>query len=225
MTTIQTAEANWLADASRFAVISRLADDLGHELKNPLHSMVINLEVLRRRAEKGDNAAVQERVVVLEHEIHRLNQLMDGLLKLLRPGRDKGAPASLREIIDGIWPLVELRARLARVELEATPAPEHTLTRVPSSALRLAILGLSETAVERARLEGVPLRATWQNDRNDELFRFSVASGNPASALANSADGDDGARHALILLADTGATIETDDSGLLVRIPAATTLT
>jgi len=223
VTIIQTAEASWLADASRYAVVSRLADDLGHELKNPLHSMVINLEVLRRRAEKGDNAAVQERVVVLEHEIHRLNQLMDGLLKLLRPGRDKGAPASLREIIDGIWPLVELRARLARVELEATPAPEHALTRVASNALRLAILGLSEGAVERARLEGVPLRATWHNDRNDQLFRFSFPSGN--AMAAGGATDDEGARHAHILLADTGAAIETDDTGVSLRIPAATTLT
>jgi signal transduction histidine kinase len=33
--------------AERFALVRRIADDLAHELKNPLNAMVINLEVLR----------------------------------------------------------------------------------------------------------------------------------------------------------------------------------
>src|SRR5690606_30390207 len=34
---------------NKLALVERLADDLAHEIKNPLHAMVINLEVLRRR--------------------------------------------------------------------------------------------------------------------------------------------------------------------------------
>ena len=34
---------------NKLELVERLADDLAHEIKNPLHSMVINLEVLRRR--------------------------------------------------------------------------------------------------------------------------------------------------------------------------------
>ena len=40
-------DASFDLHASRYALLSRLADDLAHEIKNPLHSMVINLEVLR----------------------------------------------------------------------------------------------------------------------------------------------------------------------------------
>jgi branched-chain amino acid aminotransferase len=40
--------------ANRFALVSRLADDLAHEIKNPLNAIVINLEVLRTRVARAD---------------------------------------------------------------------------------------------------------------------------------------------------------------------------
>ena len=46
--------------ANRYDILSRLADDLAHEIKNPLNAIVVNLEVLRRKIETG---ATREPVV------------------------------------------------------------------------------------------------------------------------------------------------------------------
>ena len=58
-------ELNALTDeqirANRYELVSGLADDLAHEIRNPLHAIVINLEVLRLRVTRGDAPAALER--------------------------------------------------------------------------------------------------------------------------------------------------------------------
>src|SRR5690606_23973046 len=71
--------------ASRYRLISRLADDLAHEIKSPLHAMVINLEVLRRRVTAGDPDIALERAAGTDQEIPRPHQLAALLLTALRP--------------------------------------------------------------------------------------------------------------------------------------------
>src|SRR5690606_41450424 len=68
--------------ASRYRLFSRLADDLAHEIKNPLHAMVINLEVLRRRDTAGDPDIVLERAAVIDLVIQRKQQVVDLLITL-----------------------------------------------------------------------------------------------------------------------------------------------
>src|SRR5690606_31396497 len=77
--------------AIRYDLVSRLADDLAHEIRNPLNAIVINLEVLRGRVQRGDTAAALERIAVVEQETRRLHLIVDRLLQLLRPERDDGA--------------------------------------------------------------------------------------------------------------------------------------
>src|SRR5687768_15378066 len=100
--------------ANRFQLISRLADDLAHEIKNPLNSMVINIEVLRSRVRKGDTQGVLDRADVLEAEVTRLNGVLDAMLKLLRPGRNRAADEiPLDPVLEELADLVGLQARLA----------------------------------------------------------------------------------------------------------------
>lgn len=100
--------------ANRFALVSRLADDLAHEIKNPLNAIIINLEVLKVRIAKGDGGSALERADVIEHEVRRLHHLMDRLLQLLRPDRDDAATLALDSALDELLPLVDAQARLAR---------------------------------------------------------------------------------------------------------------
>jgi signal transduction histidine kinase len=102
--------------ALRFELVSRLADDIAHEIKNPLNSIVINLEVLRVRIGRQDTDAALERAGVIEHEARRLHALVDRLLQLLRPERDPATSLALDQLFDELLPLVEARVRMARNE-------------------------------------------------------------------------------------------------------------
>ena len=138
-------------DANRFGVLSRLADDLAHEIKNPLHAIVINLEVLRRKIEKQDANAALQRVEAVEQEVHRVHELVESLLRLLRPRREVAGPFSIAEAVNGVLPLAALRARLAGVEYEECAIPVDGYTVVVPDAMRFATLALTEAAIASAQ--------------------------------------------------------------------------
>jgi signal transduction histidine kinase len=134
--------------ALRFELVSRLADDIAHEIKNPLNSIVINLEVLRVRIGRQDTDAALERAGVIEHEARRLHALVDRLLQLLRPERDPATSLALDQLFDELLPLVEARVRMARNEFRQ----DCTATfYVPGrrDVLKFALLNLLTTVHER----------------------------------------------------------------------------
>src|SRR5690606_25840506 len=78
------ADAELEVRANRMDLVARWADDLAHEIKNPLHAMVINLELVKRRAGSGDREPLVDRVEVVEAELHRVHHLVESLLRLVR---------------------------------------------------------------------------------------------------------------------------------------------
>jgi len=139
--------------ASRYGLVSRLADDLAHEIKNPLHAMVINLEVLRRRIAAGDPDIALERAAVIDQEIQRTHQLVDLLLKLLRPERQRDQHAhSLAGALDEVIPLIRLQAKLALVPLEAEDLDIDAPIGVAAPELKFAMLALAMPMIDALKM-------------------------------------------------------------------------
>lgn len=164
-----------LLGANRYTILSHLADDLAHEIKNPLHSMVINLEVLRRRVESGGVAAALERADVLEHEIQRLHALVERLLVLLRPSRAAEPYSNVADVLADVVPLIEIRARLARIEFACHPVGD-VLVGVSAEALRFALLNVLDTAFDHGDVRGsVELKAEITNRELRFYVQHSLA--------------------------------------------------
>ena len=108
--------------ANKLDLLERLADALAHEIKNPLHSMVINLEVLKRRLARanGEGSDVLRYATVLGEELDRVHRRIELLLRLSRPERGDPDDTTLNELVEEVMELVnvEARQRDARVEYE-----------------------------------------------------------------------------------------------------------
>ena len=132
--------------ANRLDLLSRLAGDISHEIKNPLHAMVINLELVRRKVEKGEPASAIERVTIIEDEIRKVHALTNALIEALRPPRDTQQAAAFSMILEEMLPLVSARARLARVELQVHAVQTTLLVALSPQDLRLLLLNLADRA-------------------------------------------------------------------------------
>ncbi len=141
---IQDSTADPLAvRVNKLDLLERLADDLAHEIKNPLHSMVINLEVLKRRIARagGPQEDVLKYIGVLGGELERVNRRIELLLRLSRPGR--GAErTSLAELADELMELVQLEARHHGVTVEYDPGERPAPVEVRREPARQVILNL-----------------------------------------------------------------------------------
>jgi signal transduction histidine kinase len=146
--------------ANRYDIVSRLADDVAHEIKNPLNAIVVNLEVLRRRAGSGETASALERADVIDQEIRRVHGLVEQLLQLLRPAKQERSLVAVDGILDSLAPAIEIQAKAALVGVEIE-AESDLYARVKAEPLRFALLNLIGDAVDtEARTRGrVSIRA------------------------------------------------------------------
>ena len=179
--------------ANRFDLLSRLAGDISHEIKNPLHAMVINLELVRRKVDKGESAQALDRVAIVEEEIRKVHALANGLLEALRPPRDSQTTCAFDAVLTELAPLIDARARCARVELELDAAAAITLP-LAAHELRLLLLNLADRGVRAAGTDGrIALHARAASDRLrlDLLSHAAAVDAAEERWLAGSTDDDD----------------------------------
>lgn len=145
--------------ANKLELLERLSDSLAHEIKNPLHSMVINLEVLKRRLGRTttDGADVLRYANVLGEELERVNRRVDLLLRLARPERGGPEETTLNEVADELMELVVLEAAHRGATVEYTTTGAMVRVRIGRQEGRQIVLGLVLDALEGAA-EGDALR-------------------------------------------------------------------
>jgi len=135
--------ADPLIRANKLDLLERVADDLAHEIKNPLHSMVINLEVLKRRitrAQPEQTGDMLRYANVLASELERVSHRVDLLLRMVRPGR--GDSTTLREALDELRELLEVEGSRRSVDVRFADYPSGARVAAPREAARQVILNM-----------------------------------------------------------------------------------
>ena len=92
------------AQSDRIAAIQTLSAGLAHEVRNPLNSARLQLELLDRRLRRAEvDPKLIEPVEQVSHEIERLTRLLNEFLAFARPSElalaDHDVPAIVREVI------------------------------------------------------------------------------------------------------------------------------
>ncbi|HEX8242487.1 MAG TPA: HAMP domain-containing sensor histidine kinase [Longimicrobium sp.] len=207
--------------ANKLDLLERLADDLAHEIKNPLHSMVINLEVLKRRVARADSAdEVQRYIGVLAGELERVNRRIELLLRLSRPGR--GAEnTTLSELTEEVMELIQLEARHADVQVDYRAEGGMARVYVPREPSRQVILNLVLEVLDHTE-RGATLRIRVAEQGGES--RLAVAdSGGTVAALAGGDSTRLAAAHALA--ATVGGRVEAEEDqgapALVFALPLA----
>jgi signal transduction histidine kinase len=170
--------------ARRLAALGRLSAGLAHEIKNPLNATMIRLELLRQQLlPDGDSAAtgggdgasagahdasatsdLEEHVNVIAAQIRRLDEVVQGFLKFIRPEDVRLQVVALADILAAIMPIIEAEAQAHGVDVRTElPAGLPDLA-ADQAMLEQAFLNLAINACQ-AMPQGGTLRvaaaATW----------------------------------------------------------------
>ena len=116
----------WSLQADRIASMQTLTAGLAHEVRNPLNSAKLQLELLERRLRRaGDDPKLVEPVELAHHEIRRLSVLLDEFLAFARPpaldAHDHDVVAVVRHVLEVERPAAEQRG--AELVLVGDPPP------------------------------------------------------------------------------------------------------
>lgn len=208
---IKTAEVRQTlnARANRYDVVSRLADDLAHEIKNPLNAIVVNLEVLRRKIDTGATQVALERTHVIDEEIARLHLLVDQLLQLMRPAKADARPTALDEALEDLRPLLEVQAKAARAGFELQ-SESDVFVRAASDAVKFAVLNLITAIYVAPNVEHIRMVL----GTKDDVAGITIAATPPTLEEPN-----EFLQAARMLIETAGGTMEIADGTATLRIP------
>ncbi len=92
--------------SAKLAALGRLTSGVAHEVKNPLNAMMIHLEVLKERLDDA-TPEVQESLEVIGSEIRRLDRVVQGFLRFMRPQELVIKPVDLNSLLQSLGALLE----------------------------------------------------------------------------------------------------------------------
>lgn len=131
----------------KLSTMGELATVLAHEIKNPMNSIIIHLEVLKGCLQElaGSEATknkAERNLHVIEGEMKRLEKVISGFLDLAGPGSSNPEKFNLNAIVQELVELLNPEFQKSRIQLELSLEPELPLLEGRPDQLKQAILNL-----------------------------------------------------------------------------------
>jgi signal transduction histidine kinase len=139
-----------LSSSRRVATFGRLSAGLAHEMKNRLNATSIQLELFRQElAEDGKvSVALRERAAVVAAQILRLDEIVQGFLRFIRPEQLRLQPTKVSAVIEGILPVVEAEAATRDVTVRVDCPADLPEISADAPLLEQAFLNLAINACQ-----------------------------------------------------------------------------
>jgi PAS domain S-box-containing protein len=156
--------------SERLAALGRVTAGVAHEVKNPLNSMRLWLEVLK--VNMPTEPEPQQAVKMLDSEIDRLDRAVKTFLNFTKPLEMKLEETDLRILLDEVLDAARPSIAKAGLRLTADWPPEFPAVFVDRQIIHQALLNLLLNACEFTNPGG---QITIQLRRNGEFATISVA--------------------------------------------------
>lgn len=139
------------------AFLGTLAGGLAHEIRNPLSTMKVNLQLLRDDlAKDGVPERSQRRVEVLEQAVRRLESIVDDFLSYARGFDLEIVPTDLNRLVAEVVVFVEPEAQRHGVSLRTAYDTDLPFVAVDKRYVQQALLNLLLNARQAIEASGRP---------------------------------------------------------------------
>ncbi|MCA9441037.1 MAG: PAS domain-containing protein [Candidatus Omnitrophica bacterium] len=145
---IQAQETKWLSSLNTFSA------SLAHEIRNPLNSMGIHAQLMRRKLAKDGDPEMIRSVDIIQEEIRNLNDKLTGFLEAARPRKPQFESISIHKLIQETLKLVGPELEEAGIEPEYYPPTVHTTVFADRVDLRRAFVNILRNAIEAMKKGG-----------------------------------------------------------------------
>jgi two-component system, NtrC family, sensor histidine kinase HydH len=113
-------DARHLATEEKQLLLSRLLARLAHEIRNPLSSLDIHVQLLEEDLARLPVPASEQaaaRLEIIHGELHRLENIVKHFLRLARPSELDLAPVDVAELVRRVCALLQPEAQAQQTEL------------------------------------------------------------------------------------------------------------
>lgn len=144
-------DASQLAAAERQRLLSRLLSRLAHEIRNPLGSLDVHVQLLEEdlvRASPPVSPAITSRLGIIRAELHRLDNIVRQFLTLAGPSSVSVQPVAIADTLEYVQRLLSADATAREITLTTTIAPDVPELSADPGQLAQALVNLVINAIQ-----------------------------------------------------------------------------
>lgn len=138
-------------DAERLAELGTLTGGLAHEIKNPLSTIQLNLQLLREDLPDPEQDPAYRRIVsrltTVQKEASRLRDILDDFLRYAGKMELVRKPVDLNLLLEDMVDFFHPQAQLQRVQLRLKRCPDPLVVPLDERLIKQALLNLLINAV------------------------------------------------------------------------------
>lgn len=173
--------------AERLAELGTLTGGLAHEIKNPLSTVQLNLQLLQEDL-SPENPAYERllrRLGTIQRETGRLREILDDFLRYAGKLELDKHEVDLNQIVDELADFFHPQAELQRVQLRLKKSEQPVIASVDVKLIKQAVLNLMINAIH-AMSDGGELILSVSRTGNEALIDvIDTGSGIPPENLEN----------------------------------------
>ncbi len=131
--------------------LATLAGGLAHEIRNPLSTIGMNLELLAEELENDESQRARRmirRIANLQGECRNLEEILNAFLQFARAGELHLSDGSLNTIVSDYIDFLEPQANSMEVELRPHLDSDLPVVMLDKSLMRQALVNLCRNAIE-----------------------------------------------------------------------------
>jgi len=162
-------------NAERLAYVGQLASGLAHEIKNPLSSLSLNLQLLAEDYEQVQDAGAsraRRRLETLQRETERLAGVLDDFLRFARGQELKTEEVNVLEVVEEALDFFEPEATQNRVALRRDLGPAPARVRLDAGLFKQALFNILVNA-RQAMPEGGEILAQSSRENGHVLIHIT----------------------------------------------------
>jgi PAS domain S-box-containing protein len=151
-------------ESEKLAAIGQLSAGIAHEVRNPLSSIKMSLQILEKRMQPEGNDLKRFRIA--QREVEHLEELVNDVLIYAKPAVPKKEPSDIRRIVENALALVERLVTDKNIRIHTELEDSLPFLQVDSAMLEQAFLNIYRNAVDAMEMDGI-LRTTARRTGND----------------------------------------------------------
>jgi len=169
--------------SQKLAAVGQLSTGIAHEVRNPLSSIKMSLQILEKRLNPTGNDL--KRFQIARKEVEHLEKIVSDLLTYAKPAKPETKPTDIPTLLGSSLMMVEKNISTKKINVQCHIDPEIPPINIDSSMIMHAFLNIYLNAIDAMDMGG--------------------------TLSLNARVGHNGSRHVVFEIEDNGCGIDEDD--------------